>query len=134
MEDNNKSKNVHQSLFGDPKRTQELLSIAIEKEIKRSGGKNLFWESIFRANSSKKKQVNGSTRAKITETSINRCGACKKRIKLIGFMCRCGGVYCGLHRYPEVHSCGFDHKALGRHALSKTLHACAFKATKLNYI
>ena len=36
---------------------------------------------------------------------------------LSGFKCRCGGLYCGLHRYTDKHNCTFDYKAAGRKEL-----------------
>merc|ERR1711974_496358 len=33
---------------------------------------------------------------------------------LTGFACRCGGMYCGIHRYSDKHSCTFDYGALGK--------------------
>merc|ERR1711976_705687 len=38
----------------------------------------------------------------------NRCHTCKKKVGLTGFQCRCGGLYCGLHRYSDKHDCTFD--------------------------
>ncbi|XP_042510674.1 zinc finger A20 and AN1 domain-containing stress-associated protein 6-like [Macadamia integrifolia] len=49
----------------------------------------------------------------------NRCSTCRKRVGLTGFKCRCGTIFCGMHRYPEKHSCTFDFKALGREAIAK---------------
>lgn len=43
--------------------------------------------------------------------SSSRCNACKKKVGLLGFHCRCGHVYCGSHRYPEEHSCPADYKS-----------------------
>jgi len=41
----------------------------------------------------------------------NRCWLCRKKITLAGqFECKCGYVYCAKHRYPDSHSCAFDHK------------------------
>ena len=40
----------------------------------------------------------------------NRCGACKKKVGLTGFTCRCGGLFCSIHRYSDKHECGFDYK------------------------
>ncbi|XP_074317982.1 putative zinc finger A20 and AN1 domain-containing stress-associated protein 8 [Silene latifolia] len=74
-----------------------------------------------------------------SETQMNkkmkkRCGCCKKRVGLTGFECRCGEVYCGSHRYPELHSCPFDFKGLELESLSKTLFSAAeCKADKLHY-
>lgn len=48
-----------------------------------------------------------------------RCGACGRRVRLAGFACRCGGTFCGGHRYPEEHACEFDYKAGGRASIAK---------------
>jgi hypothetical protein len=34
-------------------------------------------------------------------------------------MCRCGGMYCGEHRYTDGHSCSFDYKTMEREELRK---------------
>jgi len=44
----------------------------------------------------------------------NRCASCKKKIGLTGFTCRCGGMYCGIHRYSDKHNCDFDYNAMGK--------------------
>nr|CAD1818067.1 unnamed protein product [Ananas comosus var. bracteatus] len=50
----------------------------------------------------------------------SRCAACRKRVGLsAGFQCRCGATFCGAHRYPERHACGFDYKAAGREAIAR---------------
>lgn len=41
----------------------------------------------------------------------NRCFTCNKKVGLTGFDCRCGNVFCCLHRYSDVHNCTFDYKA-----------------------
>lgn len=41
----------------------------------------------------------------------SRCFMCRKKIGLTGFDCRCGHVFCGIHRYSDIHSCTFDYKA-----------------------
>ena len=40
----------------------------------------------------------------------NRCGVCKKKVGLTGFTCRCGGLFCSIHRYSDKHECKFDYK------------------------
>ncbi|XP_057466754.1 zinc finger A20 and AN1 domain-containing stress-associated protein 5-like [Actinidia eriantha] len=62
----------------------------------------------------------------------NRCSACRKRIGLSGFNCRCGTTFCGVHRYPEQHACPFDYKAVGREAIARA-HPVV-KADKLEKI
>ncbi|XP_066503683.1 AN1-type zinc finger protein 6 isoform X3 [Hoplias malabaricus] len=41
----------------------------------------------------------------------NRCFTCHKKVGLTGFDCRCGNIFCGTHRYSDVHSCTFDYKS-----------------------
>ncbi|XVE62361.1 hypothetical protein DITRI_Ditri06bG0112200 [Diplodiscus trichospermus] len=44
----------------------------------------------------------------------NRCESCNKKVRLMGFSCRCGLVFCAVHRYPDEHSCNFDFKTADR--------------------
>ncbi|KAK4786383.1 hypothetical protein SAY86_003072 [Trapa natans] len=62
----------------------------------------------------------------------NRCSTCRRRVGLTGFKCRCGLVYCGSHRYPEQHACGFDFKGYGREQIAKANPV--IKASKLDKI
>lgn len=41
----------------------------------------------------------------------NRCFTCRKKLGLTGFGCRCGHLFCSVHRYTDIHSCSFDYKA-----------------------
>ncbi|KAL7847855.1 hypothetical protein AOLI_G00225730 [Acnodon oligacanthus] len=41
----------------------------------------------------------------------NRCFMCRKKVGLTGFDCRCGNLFCGIHRYSDKHSCPYDYKA-----------------------
>ncbi|XP_050970382.1 AN1-type zinc finger protein 6 isoform X1 [Labeo rohita] len=41
----------------------------------------------------------------------NRCFSCRKKVGLTGFNCRCGHLFCSIHRYSDVHNCSFDYKA-----------------------
>jgi len=50
----------------------------------------------------------------------NRCFVCKKKVGLTGFTCRCGGLFCSIHRYSDKHECGFDYKAMGAEEISKS--------------
>eukprot|EP01083_Nonionella_stella_P032587 89200_1 len=50
----------------------------------------------------------------------NRCWNCRKKVTLAGqFECKCGYVFCGRHRYPDAHSCDFDHKQQHKDQLAK---------------
>merc|ERR1711976_224220 len=50
----------------------------------------------------------------------NRCLSCKKKVGLTGFTCRCGGLYCSIHRYSDKHECTFDYKELGAEEIRKS--------------
>lgn len=49
----------------------------------------------------------------------NRCSFCNKRVGLMGFKCRCGDVFCSLHRYSDKHGCLFDYKGAGQDAIAR---------------
>uniref|UniRef100_A0A0D9WVY6 AN1-type domain-containing protein n=1 Tax=Leersia perrieri TaxID=77586 RepID=A0A0D9WVY6_9ORYZ len=49
----------------------------------------------------------------------SRCEACRKKVGLLGFACRCGGTFCGAHRHCDAHACAFDYKAAGRDAIAR---------------
>ncbi|KAG8495113.1 hypothetical protein CXB51_013226 [Gossypium anomalum] len=53
------------------------------------------------------------------QVTPSRCLSCKKRVGLTGFKCRCGMVFCGIHRYPEQHACTFDFKGMGKQQIAK---------------
>merc|ERR1712156_867584 len=55
---------------------------------------------------------------KDTKKKKNRCALCKKKVGLTGFTCRCGGLFCGIHRYSDKHDCNFDYKAMGEKEIS----------------
>eukprot|EP00250_Pteridium_aquilinum_P009768 c18920_g2_i1 orf=117-755(+) len=49
----------------------------------------------------------------------NRCFSCRKRVGLTGFKCRCGDVFCAVHRYSDKHDCSFDYKAVAQSIIAK---------------
>ncbi|KAK1297073.1 Zinc finger A20 and AN1 domain-containing stress-associated protein 9 [Acorus calamus] len=55
----------------------------------------------------------------VARPATNRCLACNRRVGLNGFKCRCGGTFCGSHRYSELHGCDFDYRGYGREGIAK---------------
>ncbi|XP_075256528.1 uncharacterized protein LOC142349015 [Convolutriloba macropyga] len=53
------------------------------------------------------------------KSSKPRCAICKKKLGLTGMSCRCGGLFCSLHRYPSDHECSFDYRTEGQNALRR---------------
>jgi len=54
-----------------------------------------------------------------TKKKSNRCQMCRKKVGLTGFECRCGGLYCSLHRYSDKHNCTFDYRQMGAEEIRK---------------
>lgn len=75
---------------------------------------------------------------KNTETKLkekegpNRCTTCCKRVGLTGFKCKCGDLFCSIHRYADKHACTFDYRTAARDAIAKANPLV--KAEKLNKI
>ncbi|XP_073045312.1 zinc finger A20 and AN1 domain-containing stress-associated protein 4-like [Primulina eburnea] len=61
-----------------------------------------------------------------------RCGACQKRVGLTGFNCRCGSIFCSVHRHFDKHECNFDYRSAGQEAIAKANPVV--KAEKLDKI
>lgn len=49
----------------------------------------------------------------------NRCATCRKKVGLTGFECRCGGLFCSIHRYSDKHDCQFDYRLHGQEEIRK---------------
>ncbi|XP_009418488.2 zinc finger A20 and AN1 domain-containing stress-associated protein 8-like [Musa acuminata AAA Group] len=62
----------------------------------------------------------------------NRCNTCRKRVGLTGFRCRCGDLFCSVHRYSDKHGCPFDYQTSARNAIAKANPVV--KAEKLDKI
>lgn len=51
----------------------------------------------------------------------HRCVCCNARLPLTAFPCRCGGLYCSLHRADVEHNCTYDYRAEHTKHLSSNL-------------
>ncbi|ALH23333.1 AN1-like Zinc finger containing protein [Chrysochromulina ericina virus CeV-01B] len=50
---------------------------------------------------------------------MSRCPICNKKIKLTDIQCKCGIIFCSLHRYPDMHDCSFNFKVNERNFIEK---------------
>ncbi|OIW05200.1 hypothetical protein TanjilG_19831 [Lupinus angustifolius] len=66
------------------------------------------------------------------KTGPSRCATCKKRVGLTGFSCKCGNLFCAMHRYSDKHDCQYDYRAVGQDAIAKANPV--IKADKLDKI
>lgn len=53
------------------------------------------------------------------KTNFNRTQKLIKWSFYSGFPCRCGGIFCSVHRYANEHSCTFDYKEHGAEEIRK---------------
>lgn len=67
-----------------------------------------------------------------TKEGPKRCTMCCKRVSLTGFNCRCGNLFCGVHRYSDKHDCPFDYRTAAQEAIAKANPVV--KAEKLDKI
>jgi predicted nucleic acid binding AN1-type Zn finger protein len=70
--------------------------------------------------------ANGAVASATADTKVvdkkkkkTRCTKCKVSVGVIGFPCRCGGIFCSVHRYANEHSCSFDYKEHGAEEIRK---------------
>lgn len=68
-------------------------------------------------------EVADNIKVKVIKKKKNRCNHddCKKKLGFDPIICKCGGMYCGNHRYPHVHDCTFDHKGHNKELLEKNM-------------
>ncbi|XP_078447591.1 zinc finger A20 and AN1 domain-containing stress-associated protein 11-like [Wolffia australiana] len=59
------------------------------------------------------------SRDEVQTSSEKRCSCCPRKLRLAGFRCRCGLLFCSLHRYSDRHDCTFDYKAAARADIAK---------------
>ncbi|CAI5645891.1 AN1-type zinc finger protein 3 isoform X2 [Oreochromis niloticus] len=67
--------------------------------------------------SSSSSSSSSSSRSGSKQRSRKRCHRCQTKLELVQQelgSCRCGYVFCMLHRLPEQHECLFDHMGRGR--------------------
>ncbi|KAL0480945.1 hypothetical protein AKO1_013604 [Acrasis kona] len=66
--------------------------------------------------------VSKTSPSKIVKKKVTRCHCCKSKIPLALVMkCKCGEVYCAMHRLAEAHQCSFDFKSNDRIKLAENL-------------
>ncbi|KAI4319606.1 hypothetical protein MLD38_033186 [Melastoma candidum] len=91
---------------------EPVLTDVVDLQSQAVEGKATFLESP--ADSSSK----NPSEARVND-GPKRCGACRKKVGLTGFSCKCGNLFCAIHRYSDKHDCPFDYRTAGRDAISK---------------
>jgi predicted nucleic acid binding AN1-type Zn finger protein len=102
----------------------------------KNGYCSLCWKSLNKSNT--KKPRDNLTNVIISPPLVketkskdsDKCEMCSKRIGLLGFLCKCGKRFCGLHRHAETHMCGVDFKMEKQLELEQKLYSV--KPNKIN--
>lgn len=63
--------------------------------------------------------VKAETVCKPVQDKKDHCWKCQKKVGYLGFSCKCGYVFCGVHRHFSEHNCDFDYKTMERERLIK---------------
>jgi predicted nucleic acid binding AN1-type Zn finger protein len=72
---------------------------------------------------------------KKTQTSAKkRCHFCNKKIGILGIECKCGFVFCNMHRFSETHNCTFDFKNHDKNLLKERLQNEICQFSKIDKI
>lgn len=96
------------------------LPIPIPDSDSRSNDNNNDCDSISSSNLSSNSSSLSSS-PKIKKKKKNRCQVCNKKVGLLGFSCKCEGLYCAAHRHAEQHNCSYDFKKRGLNILEKKM-------------
>ncbi|PHT29453.1 hypothetical protein CQW23_30958 [Capsicum baccatum] len=54
-----------------------------------------------------------------SKEGLKKCTACRKRVGLTGFSCKCGDLFCAVHHYSDKHNCPFDYRIGGQNVMEK---------------
>ncbi|TKC36183.1 hypothetical protein EI555_004383, partial [Monodon monoceros] len=95
--------------------TQQMTEMSISREDKITTAKTEVSEPVVTQPSPSVSQPSTSQSEEkapeLPKPKKNRCFMCRKKVGLTGFDCRCGNLFCGLHRYSDKHNCPYDYKA-----------------------
>ncbi|KAM4049453.1 AN1-type zinc finger protein 5 [Anomaloglossus baeobatrachus] len=95
--------------------TQQMTEMSISREDNATSPKAGLSEPVVTQPSPSVSQPSTSQNEEkspeLPKPKKNRCFMCRKKIGLTGFDCRCGNLFCGLHRYSDKHNCPYDYKA-----------------------
>ncbi|KAG8371898.1 hypothetical protein BUALT_Bualt12G0010700 [Buddleja alternifolia] len=101
----------------------KLATSSIENIVNGSSSSNNEKGPVFELKPTSSQPSSDLVTAPKLETNVkegpSRCATCRKRIGLTGFSCRCGNLFCSIHRYSDKHDCQFDYRAAAQDAIAK---------------
>ncbi|XP_025775732.1 AN1-type zinc finger protein 6 isoform X3 [Puma concolor] len=97
--------------YGNP-RTNGMCSVCYKEHLQRQNSSNgRISPPASVSDTAQQPSEEQSKSLEKPKQKKNRCFMCRKKVGLTGFECRCGHVYCGVHRYSDVHNCSYNYKA-----------------------
>lgn len=112
------TRNLCSKCFRDSLRREEATQAVAATATAAVAASSSLSSSSAEATAAAPEEAGKEARAKGNKKS-GRCAACGRKVGLMGFECRCGGVFCGAHRYSDRHDCGYDYRAAGRDAIAR---------------
>jgi len=102
---------------------KDVLPIGVEKSSAEEKADSFIDEVAKKSETiigdKKTDELSPDTSSQEKKSKTNRCLTCRKKVGLLGFECRCGGLFCGTHRYSDKHECSFDYRELGAQEIRK---------------
>ena len=111
------TRNLCSKCFRDSLRREEAAQAVAATATAAVAASSSLSSSSAEATAAAPEEAGKEARAKGKKSG--RCAACGRKVGLMGFECRCGGVFCGAHRYSDRHDCGYDYRGAGRDAISR---------------
>nr|XP_061804086.1 LOW QUALITY PROTEIN: AN1-type zinc finger protein 5-like [Nerophis lumbriciformis] len=91
--------------------TQQMTEMSISREDKPESLEPVVTQPAASTPNSDASSSSDDSKDDSSKPKKNRCFMCRKRVGLTGFDCRCGNLFCGIHRYSDKHNCPYDYKA-----------------------
>ncbi|XP_041755057.2 AN1-type zinc finger protein 6 isoform X2 [Coregonus clupeaformis] len=105
--------------------SQDRKSVSRKRKLEEPDGEKV---SVSVSEDTDQASVDGQDKTldsdKPKATKKNRCFSCRKKVGLTGFDCRCGNVFCSMHRYSDIHNCTFNYKADAAEKIRKANPVC----------
>ncbi|XP_016103563.1 AN1-type zinc finger protein 6-like [Sinocyclocheilus grahami] len=90
--------------YGNP-RNNGMCSVCYKDSLQRQNNSSRSSDPVSSSLSSKGESMTVQSTSQHEQNS--KCAA----FDCSGFDCRCGHLFCSIHRYSDVHNCSFDYKA-----------------------
>jgi predicted nucleic acid binding AN1-type Zn finger protein len=80
---------------------------------------------------SENNSINNNNNINPESKNNNRCNFhdCNKKLKITDMSCKCGKIFCKIHKFPEDHKCEFNYNS--EEIKRKTIESLECKSSKI---